>query len=148
MIRGVHHVALRARDVAAVARFYVRVLGLRRTSTKRDARGVRAIWLAAGNVIVMVERRERGEPSLPPRSLEATLFSIAPEGHSLLRARLARSGVALESATTFSLYFRDPEGRRIGASSYPLPAPGVLAVEPSRGPRVPKVARLAGRRGA
>ena len=34
---------------------------------------------------------------------------------------LARAGVAVEAATEFTLYVRDPDGRRVGLSSYPLP---------------------------
>ena len=34
-------------------------------------------------------------------------------------ARLASSGIAIEARTEFTLYFRDPDGRRIGLSHYP-----------------------------
>jgi hypothetical protein len=43
-------------------------------------------------------------------------------GPSALRAswtaRLAAAGVAVEAQTEFTLYFRDPDGRRVALSAY------------------------------
>ena len=127
--------------MTTVAAFYARVLGLRRASTKRDARGVRAIWLRAGDTLVMIERRERGEPGVTEGSLEATLFAIEASAHGLLRKRLARTKTKIESTTACSVYFRDPDGRRIGASSYPNRAPAATFAPPTK----PRAARPEGR---
>ena len=35
--------------------------------------------------------------------------------------RLREAGVAIEDRTAFTLYVRDPDGRRVGLSSYPTP---------------------------
>lgn len=116
---GVHHVAIRALDVAAVARFYAGLFRHARLDEKHDDRGLRAVWLAAGDTMVMIERREPGEPAPDARSLDAIVFAIEPGERAPLRRRLSRRRVAIEGETAYSLYFRDPEGRRIGASHYP-----------------------------
>jgi catechol-2,3-dioxygenase len=116
---GVHHVAIRALDVAALARFYAGVFRFARLDEKHDDRGLRAVWLAAGVTIVMIERREPGEPAPDARSLDAIIFAIAADERAPLKRRLSRRRVAVEGETAYSLYLRDPEGRRVGASHYP-----------------------------
>lgn len=135
---GVHHVAIRAADVASVARFYAGALALARLDEKHDARGLYAIWLAAGDTIVMIERREADEPAPDPRSRDAVIFAIAPADRAALVRRLGRRRVPIEGQTAFSLYFRDPEGRRIGASHYPSPRVDKGAAVTQRIPRKPQ----------
>jgi catechol 2,3-dioxygenase-like lactoylglutathione lyase family enzyme len=108
-----HHVAFRTKDLAALEDFYTRVLGL--TVTKRS--DGYSVWLDAGGVILMLERRDEDEPDVPPGSKELVAFALSPS--SGMSERLAAAGVAIEARTTFTLYVRDPDGRRIGLSSYP-----------------------------
>lgn len=111
---SVHHIALRTGDVGAVAAFYERVVGLERV---RDTE--RAVWLGAAGVVIMLERREATEPSVPARSMELLAFrwdgsfdEIAPH--------LAANSVEAEGSTAHSVYFRDPDGRRLAFSTHPL----------------------------
>lgn len=114
----IHHVALRTRDLARLERFYVDVLGLR--LEKRN--GERGVWLDAGGVIVMLERAGDEEPAPPAGSMElAAAFAIEPGEREAREARLAEAGVAIEARTAYTLYVRDPDGRRVGLSSYPEP---------------------------
>jgi hypothetical protein len=53
--------------------------------------------------------------------MDLVAFQVAPETRALYTERLARAGVPLEGSTDFTLYVRDPDGRRIGLSSYPAP---------------------------
>jgi catechol 2,3-dioxygenase-like lactoylglutathione lyase family enzyme len=114
----VHHLALRTADLARLERFYVEALGL--AVIRRDGGG-RSIWLDAGGTIVMLERRDDGEPGVPAGSKELVAFAVAPETRALCIDRLTKAGVAVEGSTGFSLYVRDPDGRRVGVSSYPAP---------------------------
>lgn len=110
----VHHLALRTPDLARLESFYVDLLGLavqRRTE--------RSIWLDAGGTIVMLERSEPGEPSVDPRSMELACFAVVADEGAAFRRRLAAAGVTVEDRTRFTLYVRDPDGRRVGLSSYP-----------------------------
>ena len=97
----IHHLALRARDPSATEHFYVSVLGLR-VMARHDDRG--SVWLDASGAVVMVERAEDGEPAI--------------DDLPAWRLRLAQAGVNVEGETPYTLYFRDPDGRRVGLSTY------------------------------
>jgi glyoxylase I family protein len=116
----IHHVALRTGDLAALERFYGGVLGLR--VTRRQ--GERSTWLSAGDAIVMLERRDPGEPELGRGSMELVAFAVPPGSHEELVRRLAAAGIAVEARTASTLYVRDPDGRRVGLSAYPEPLGG------------------------
>ncbi len=111
----IHHLALRTADVSRLERFYADVLGL--DVLRRD--GERSVWLDAGGAIIMLERSSTDEPAIDPRSLELTCFAIDPAEHAAILRRLEAAGIHVEGRTAYSLYFRDPDGRRVGVSSYP-----------------------------
>jgi catechol 2,3-dioxygenase-like lactoylglutathione lyase family enzyme len=74
------------------------------------------VWLDAQGVIVMLERAEVGEPAMPPGTRDLVAFAV--DDKDAWRARLIASGVAIEGETPHTLYFRDPDGRRLGVSTY------------------------------
>ncbi|MDB4939426.1 MAG: Lactoylglutathione lyase [Labilithrix sp.] len=113
----VHHLAFRTKDLGRLERFYVEALGLAVVRRQEP----RSVWLDAGGAIVMLETSEPGEPPHPEGSKELVAFTIAPETRALYTERLAKAGVGIEASTEFTLYVRDPDGRRIGLSSYPAP---------------------------
>jgi catechol 2,3-dioxygenase-like lactoylglutathione lyase family enzyme len=63
-VRGVHHLAIQVRDLAAVERFYKETLGLRelrRWPAKDGAPGERSVWLDAGDgAFLALERVPEG----------------------------------------------------------------------------------------
>lgn len=124
-----HHLALRTSDLGALERFYTGVLGL--TVLRRDEG--RSVWLDAAGAIVMLEARERDEPSVDPTSMDLTCFGIAPEAHLGFIERLRAAGVRIEERTAYTLYFRDPDGRRVGLSSFP----DRLSIHPPRDEPLP-----------
>ena len=109
-----HHLALRTADVAELERFYAGTLGL--TAIRRQPHSV---WLDAGGTILMLEARAAGEPAIEPGTRELVAFAIEPGAPVI--DRLREAGVAIEDRTAFTLYVRDPDGRRVGLSSYPTP---------------------------
>ncbi|MBX3223112.1 MAG: VOC family protein [Labilithrix sp.] len=111
----IHHLAFRTSDLAKLERFYTEAIGL--AVLRRD--DDRSVWLDAGGSLVMLERREDAEPAIAPASKELVCFAIAPDAHAATLARLAAAGVAIEARTAYTLYFRDPDGRRVGVSSFP-----------------------------
>lgn len=113
----VHHLAFRTGDLTRLERFYVDALGLA-VVRRQDGRSV---WLDAGGAIVMLEVRDAGEPTFPEGSKELVAFVVEPDSRALLASRLAAAGVSVEAETEFTLYVRDPDGRRIGLSSHPAP---------------------------
>jgi glyoxylase I family protein len=115
MTLRIHHLALRARDPGATERFYVSVLGLRLLA-RHGARG--SVWLDASGVVVMVERAGTDETRVPPDTKELVAFAI--DELPSWRRRLADAGVPIEAETPHTLYVRDPDGRRVGLSTYPF----------------------------
>lgn len=125
-IGGVHHLAVKAADVERVARFYRDVLGLAEERRHQDDAGaLRSIWLRAGASILMIERStqsgaaqashaERSEFSADPPGFHVLALSIDPSDGPALAAELA-----IVHRTDYTLYVLDPEGNRVGLSSYP-----------------------------
>lgn len=111
-----HHLAFRTTQIDAVSAFYQEVVGLR---VAREAQG-RSVWLQAGAAVIMLEVRLPNEPGIPAGSLEFVAFRVSEAEKQALRTRLQTHAVPLESETEHTLYFRDPDGRRIGVSTYPL----------------------------
>jgi len=112
----IHHLAFRTGNLARLEAFYVSALGLAVVQRHEE----RSVWLDAGGSFVMLERRDDDEAPLLT-SNELVAFGIAPDTRALVLERLAAAGVAVEASTEFTLYVRDPDGRRIGLSSYPAP---------------------------
>lgn len=114
----IHHLALRTRDVARLVRFYEDALGL--AVSKRT--GERSVWLDAEGAIVMIEAAEESEPGVPAGTMELTAaFAIRPEDRARVEERLTKAGASIEARTAFTLYVRDPDGRRVALSAYPTP---------------------------
>jgi glyoxylase I family protein len=110
-----HHLALRCADIERTARFYVERLGLReRARHCTDTGALRSIWLDAAGVVVMLERRAETEPAIDPASMELVAFAIDRGDMAAARERLA----VIEAETAFTLYARDPDGRRVALSCY------------------------------
>lgn len=111
----VHHIALRCADIERTARYYTSVLDLRERARKyRSDGGLRSIWLDAEGVVVMCESREASEPELHPSSLELVAFSVDEGELERLRVKME----PIEAETKFTLYARDPDGRRVAVSCY------------------------------
>jgi catechol 2,3-dioxygenase-like lactoylglutathione lyase family enzyme len=106
----IHHLALRVRDLDAAGAFYGGLLGL--PELKRDSRSV---WLRAGDAVLMLERALRG--SGPE---EGSAHVLALEVNDLIEweARLASAGVPIEDRTDHTLFVRDPDGHRVGLSTF------------------------------
>jgi glyoxylase I family protein len=143
--RGVHHLAIQVRDLAALERFYCGTLGLRvmRRWPAATGAGERSIWVDTGDgsflALEVTAAASGGEPgeesgSNPasdhgspfPSGLHLVALRIAADERQAWQDHLARAGVAIYHRTSFTLYVRDPEGNRVGLSHYPEPA----ALEP------------------
>lgn len=109
-----HHLALRSADVDALVAFYRDVLGLR---VQRDERP-RSVWLGlGGDAVLMVEARKPGEPAPDASCLEMFALRVDETTRQAVAAR-ARTLGCHDGETSFTTYLRDPEGRRVGVSTY------------------------------
>jgi catechol 2,3-dioxygenase-like lactoylglutathione lyase family enzyme len=120
-IGGVHHVAIKARDVERVARFYRDVLGLAEEKRHQDDAGsLRSVWLRAGTTILMIEQAGTGDGRVArdfhsdPPGVHLIAFAIAASDRDAFAARLD-----VVHRTDYTIYVLDPEGNRVGLSSYP-----------------------------
>lgn len=129
MIEGLHHLAIQVSDLAACERFYREVLGLRllRRWPRTDGAGDRSVWLAAGEgdlaPFLALERCD-GAPEAPAwgdgaPGLHLVALRIPRAERERWEARLAGAGVEIVHRSRWTLYFRDPEGNRIGLSHHP-----------------------------
>jgi len=121
--RRLHHLALGARDVETVAAFYRDLLGLPEIERHRSPDGqVRSVWLDLGGAILMIERTHAA--LCPVEGVGAGPFLLAfcadRGDRERLEPSLASAGFPVESRTEQTIYLRDPEGNRVGISSYPL----------------------------
>ncbi|MEO5762179.1 MAG: VOC family protein [Vicinamibacteria bacterium] len=113
---GIHHIALRVRDCDIAARFYASSVGLhemRRITA--DSGGLRAVWMRAGTTVLMLEQsiRGRGQESGSGHVLVFPVDDLATA-----ERRLGASGVPIADRTAATVYFEDPDGHRVGLSTY------------------------------
>jgi catechol-2,3-dioxygenase len=112
-------------DVEAVAGFYAAALGVEEMTRHKDDDGLRSIWLGLeGGAILMVERRPDHIARLADNHPALVAFSIPAKDRAAFAQRLTNLGHPVEESSPFTLYARDPEGRRVGFSHYPAPGPG------------------------
>jgi catechol 2,3-dioxygenase-like lactoylglutathione lyase family enzyme len=117
-----HHVALGARDVEGVARFYRELFGLAELRRHHHDDGtLRSIWLDLGGSILMVERSS--EPNRHVTGVASGPFLIAlrvpPSERTRLEAALEQRGHHIDDRSEYTTYTRDPEGNRVAFSHYP-----------------------------
>jgi len=112
----IHHLALRVSDVPRAVAFYAGLLGLPELRRLEEKGAVRAVWLRAGETILMLESGLRGAG---PAEGSGHLLAFAVEDLAAWEARLAAAGVAVDDRTPYTLYVRDPDGHRVGLSVYP-----------------------------
>jgi len=112
---ALHHVALRVADLERSAAFYTGLVGLQEAERLFDGDRLRAIWLRAGDVVLMLERQLRGAG---PGEGSAHLLAFRVSGLEGWAERLAAAGIRLDDRTAHTLYFRDPDGHRVGLSDH------------------------------
>jgi glyoxylase I family protein len=112
----IHHLALRVADVERSRGFYSGLLGLRELRRFEDEAGtLRSVWLAAGPVVVMLEKQLKAPG---PETGSGHVLALAVDGLHEWEERLGAAGVAIVDRTAYTLYVRDPDGHRVGLSVY------------------------------
>jgi glyoxylase I family protein len=110
-----HHVALRVADCEASRSFYCGLLGLEERRRSQDGDNLSSIWIQSGETILMIERRLRGHGA---ESGSGHLLAFAVDDLGAWERRLAQAGLAVEDRTRHTLYVRDPDGHRVGLTTY------------------------------
>ncbi len=124
-----HHLAIQVRDLESMVRWYRDMLELPVLREWHDDSGaLRSVWLRlSGEAFLALERcaRRDGAESEGEQSgngepgYHLAAFRITPADRSRWEQRLGERGVKVEHRTRWTIYFRDPEGNRIGLSHHP-----------------------------
>lgn len=112
-----HHIALRTRDVDRLVAFYEQALGLGRWPVQAGS----GVWLSLGPAVLMIERADADEPLPAAGARDLLAFAAADASLDATRARLRSLGLTIEAETAHTLYFRDPDGRRVALSDFAFP---------------------------
>ncbi len=121
----IHHLAVQVRDLEKVVRWYRELLELPLLREWHDEGGaVRSTWLRlSGEAFLALERwaPSGAEPDegVGRPGYHLIAFRIAPADRELWEQRLRERSVPVEHRTRWTIYFRDPEGNRIGLSHHP-----------------------------
>ena len=111
----VHHIALRVKDCARSARFYEQAFGLREIRRVDSGEGLRAVWLGAGETVLMLEHSLKGGGS-PEGSGHVLIFGT--EDLAVAEERFKALGIEVTDRTASTLYVSDPDGHRAGVSTF------------------------------
>ena len=117
-----HHIALGAQNVEALAAFYRNALDLLEPSRHLHPDGsLRSIWLALGDALLMIEAAETPPPPRADREAGWCLLALTCAAQNLgtQTAALLQANATADGHTASTRYFRDPEGNRFALSCYP-----------------------------
>ena len=124
--RGLHHFAIVCRDVEETVRFYQELLGFPLTDIfeNRDYAGSNHFFFDIGNdnLIAFFDfpGLDVGPYAEVLGGLHHVAISVDPDTWELLRGRLDDAGVAYQTKSGTSIYFRDPNGARLELIADPL----------------------------
>jgi catechol 2,3-dioxygenase-like lactoylglutathione lyase family enzyme len=124
--RGVHHLALLSSDVVRTIEFYQGLLEFPLTELfeNRDYQGSTHFFfdLGNGNLLAFFDfpGLDLGEYAEVLGGLHHIAISVEPARWEKLEAKLRAAGVATQSMSGSSLYFRGPDGERLELISDPL----------------------------
>lgn len=121
---GIHHLAVKLRDLERAIPFYRDVLGLPELKRHHHPDGsLRSVWLELGQgAFLALEQATRGDPegeSEEEAGWHLIALRIRPDERARVEAHLEARGVEIHRRSRWTLYVRDPEGNRIGLSHHP-----------------------------
>jgi catechol 2,3-dioxygenase-like lactoylglutathione lyase family enzyme len=124
--RGLHHVAVVARDVEETVRFYQDLLEFPLTDIfeNRDHKGSNHFFFDIGNDNLLAffdfPGLDLGPYAEVLGGLHHIAISVEPEKWEHLRRKLDEAGVEYLHESDTSIYFRDPNGARLELIADPL----------------------------
>ncbi|MCW7492627.1 VOC family protein [Leptospira sp. 2 VSF19] len=107
----IHHIAIGTANPSRLAEFYLKIPGSKKIKEFHYESGIlRSVWIEFGSILVMLEEGENKSP-------RALVFSYQEFEKSKWTQFLKQTKV--QSRTEYTVYFLDPDGNLLGASSYP-----------------------------
>ncbi|EPG73245.1 hypothetical protein LEP1GSC058_2540 [Leptospira fainei serovar Hurstbridge str. BUT 6] len=110
----IHHIAIATDHPDLLKIFYDRLPGIEFEKDNLLSDGsIRSTWFRCGEALIMIEREEfRKGP-------QALVFDA--KSSDIKKQIEMQLGDKIEDRTEYTIYLRDPDGNRIGYSSYPNP---------------------------
>lgn len=122
-----HHIALKTLNLPALRRFYENVLGLNVLEKNHYEDGsLRSVWYELGTTILMLEKSETTRDlkvissfTEDPPGFHLMALEIEKSQREIWKKKLLDAGIVIEHESKFSIYFKDPDGNRLGLTHYP-----------------------------
>jgi len=104
-----HHIAIGTSRLQQMREFYLKLPCMELTREWYDETGsLRSVWFhISPNVILMIEKKEK------TKAPEALVFSLDSQSYVQIK------NFQIIEQTKYSIYFLDPDGNKIGYSTYP-----------------------------
>lgn len=116
---GIHHIALLVHDLERAEHFYHQLLQLPLARRWHESDGTpRSVWLHIGTSILMLEKATDSAPN-QNAGWHLLALSMPAEERQQVLEYLAQNQIPITGQTSFTIYINDPEGNRIGLSSWP-----------------------------
>lgn len=121
---ALHHLAVKASNLAKSETFYVEVLGLPVLKRHLDALGPRSLWLQLGDAGAFLALERADRPADLLRRDEAVgwhcvALTMEVNSRAAWIAKLRAAGHPVFHETSYSIYTRDPDGAVVALSHYP-----------------------------
>ena len=129
-VAGINHLAIKTNALEALSQFYIDTLGLLAVKHHHDDKGLRAIWLEMQNSLLMLERSDqhkntssqaKAEFKNDPPGIHLLAFNIEESEKEWWRSHLHAQEIVIAHESQYTIYFFDPDGNRIGLSSFEPP---------------------------
>ena len=115
----IHHIAITSKFPERLSEFYGDLPGLMKIKENRENEIIRSVWFGfkSSASILMIERGDDRAPHALVFDLVRS-FSIDSDKNKIT-FEMGHILSLIESKTEYTFYFRDPDGNRLGYSSYP-----------------------------
>ncbi|MCZ8343489.1 MAG: VOC family protein [Leptospira sp.] len=106
----IHHIAIGTENPQILAEFYLKIPGTNLSKKFFYESGkLRSVWIECGSLLLMFETGKKEAPKALVLGLEGEIESW----------KIFLESTAIVQKTDFTYYFLDPDGNRLGLSTYP-----------------------------
>ncbi len=116
-----HHIAITTPEPEGLSRFYETILNQKRCYKRENDSGLtESVWLQTDGTILMFERStlpvDSKTDEFPDKKMGYHLLSFQADFNTTdeLESWLTSKSVEIEHRSNYTIYFRDPDGNRIG----------------------------------
>ncbi|WP_411821307.1 VOC family protein [Leptospira sp. 'Mane'] len=110
----IHHIAIGTQSVQVLSNFYKKIPNciFLKENLCPNSEEVRSVWFQISKTILMIEDGNK-------EAARALVFQCNEEDRANWKTFL--NSVSVSERTEFTIYFSDPDGNKLGISSFPTP---------------------------